>query len=606
MSEQKVFHQWSETGIDLKGRNQGQLKTYCPKCNETRTNKRDKSLSVDIDKKVWNCHYPPCSWSGGIMDELPSKTNYVRPEPRNQQFGEKVEQWFKSRGINKHTLEYFKITESIEFMPQTEKKSNCINFNYFKNKELVNIKFRDGAKNFKMVSKAELVFYNLDAIKGRNECIICEGEVDCMSLYEASLFNAVSVPNGASKGNAKLEYLDNCWPYFQHMKKVVIATDGDEAGLMLREELARRIGKEICYFVEYPEGCKDSNEVLVAFGADKLNEIIRNAKQYPIEGVFTANDLSEEIDYIFSNGYPKGDKIGYTDFDKLISWRKGELTIVTGTPGAGKSSFLDQVFIRLASRCDWRFAICSPEQQPSTLHIINLMKKYVGMDIWGANKMTDLHRRKAMDFINSMFYFLAIDEMEMTIDSILEKARELVLRKGVNALLIDPWNYIEHKIPKGYSETQYISEVLTKIKRFTRKYDCAIILVAHPTKVQKDKQTGQYEVPNLYSISGSAHFFNKTDNGLVVWRDYQTNQIIVYVQKIRFSFVGKIGMKEFKYDPSTGRYAEPFENFESELLENNIEEQLPIPETPSLTPINKLLNNSSWTEKVYEEEDAPF
>ena len=343
---------------------------------------------------------------------------------------------------------------------------------------------------------------------------------------------------------------------------------------------------------------------MVKLGKEKLNEVIRNAKQYPIEGVFTANDLSDEVEYILKNGYPKTDKIGYSDFDKLITWRKGEFLVVTGTPGAGKSSFLDQIFVRLAARCDWRFAICSPEQQPSTLHIINLMKKYVGLDIWGQNKMNELQRRKAMDFVNSMFFFLAIDEMELSIDAILGKARELVLRKGVNALLIDPWNYIEHKIPKGYSETQYISEVLTKIKRFTRTYNCSIILVAHPTKVQKDKQTNQYEVPNLYSISGSAHFFNKADNGLVIWRDYQTNQVVAYVQKIRFSFVGKIGMKEFKYDPATGRYSEPFDEFESELLIKQPETTLPI--APSLTPIGKIISDNKWIQPHFEEETAPF
>lgn len=606
MVEQKIFHHWNETGIDLHGRTTGNVKTQCPKCSESRKNKRDKCLSVDLQKKVWNCHN--CAWSGGIMEEMQNKASYVRPEPRNQQFGERVEQWFKSRSISKETLEYFRITESVEFMPQTDKKSNCINFNYYRDKELVNIKFRDGAKNFKMVSKAELVFYNLDAIRGKDECIICEGEVDCMSLYEASLFNAVSVPNGASKGNAKLEYLDNCWPYFQHMKKVVIATDGDEAGLMLREELARRIGKEVCYFIEYPEGCKDANEILLKYGKEKLNQTIRAAKQYPIEGVFTADDFRNEIEYILKHGYPKTQKIGHEGLDKLITWREGEITTITGTPGAGKSEVVDDILCRLAAQSGWRFGVCSPEKQPSTLHIIGLMKKYVGLDVWGNAKMNEFQRNKAIDFINEHFYFMAIEEISMTIDGILAKAAELVLRYGIKGLLIDPWNYIEHKIPNGYTETQYISEALTKVKSFVKKYGVHVFLIAHPTKVQKDKKTGQYEVPNLYSISGSSHFFNKTDNGMVVWRDYQSNEVFVYVQKIRFTFVGKIGYQQFKYDPKTGRYAEPHKDFD--VLLKDASTQIPVPlavpkerEIGQFTPISELLKREL---QPVEEEDAPF
>lgn len=613
MSEQKVFRSWQEAGIDTGNRSTGNVKTICPKCSESRKNKRDKSLSVDLGKRVWLCHN--CGWSGGIMEENRNVKQYVRPEQRSSVVGQKLESWFASRCISPETLEYFKVTESIEYVPQANEKRTCINFNYYRNKELVNIKFRDGKKNFFGVSKAELIFYNLDALKGQDECLICEGEIDCMSWYEAGFYRAVSVPNGASKGNAKLEYLDNCWPYFEHMKKVIIATDGDEAGLMLREELARRIGKDVCSFVEYPEGCKDANDVLKKYGKERLNEIGRTAKQYPIEGVFTVDDLRGDVEQILKHGYPKTHKIGHEGFDKLISWREGELTTFTGTPGAGKSEVIDDIMTRLAAFCGWRFAICSPEKQPSTLHIIGMMKKIVGLDVWGENKMNEFQRNKAMDFINDSFYFMAIEEISMTIDGILAKAAELVLRCGIKGLLLDPWNYIEHKIPKGYSETQYISEALTKIKAFTKRHSVHIFLVAHPTKVQKDKSTGQYEVPNLYSISGSSHFFNKTDNGVVVWRDYQSNEVFVYVQKIRFSFVGKIGYQQFKYDPKTGRYAEPHKPFDVLLKDQSVQQSIPLIEEErpkgQLTPISQLLNpeqvdlsNTAWWAR--EKEEAPF
>jgi len=624
MSEQKVFRTWAESGIDTGNRSTGNIKTTCPKCSESRKNKRDKSLSVDLGKRVWNCHN--CGWSGGIMDENKNFKTYTRPEQRTSQVGPKLESWFASRCISLETLEYFKITESVEYVPQANEKRNCINFNYYRNKELVNIKFRDGKKNFFGVAKAELIFYNLDAIKGQDECLICEGEIDCMSWYEAGFYRAVSVPNGASKGNAKLEYLDNCWPYFEHMKKVIIATDGDEAGLMLREELARRIGKDVCSFVEYPEGCKDANDVLKKYGKERLNEIGRSAKQYPLEGIQTLEDVNDEFENIYNNGFPKGDGIGYPKLDKLITYRRGEFTTVTGIPGSGKSNFIDQISVRLAARHGWKISYFSPESAPVQLHAISLAQKYVGVTFAGKRKMSVEQKDAAKRFINENFSFIKFSEIDLTIDGILNKARELVLRKGIDGLVIDPFNYIEFNMSPGETETQYISKVLTKIKNFCERNDVHIWLVAHPTKIAKDKKTGLYEVPNLYSISGSANFFNKTYNGFTVYRNYDTGIVDIHVQKVKFFFMGEIGMSSFVYDKegATGRYAEieidPITEgikppkWENELKDFAVQQSIPLVEEESpkgqLTPISQLLNqqppdlNAAWWAK--EKEEAPF
>jgi twinkle protein len=97
--------------------------------------------------------------------------------------------------------------------------------------------------------------------------------MDCLSLHEAGIHNSVSVPNGASMGNQKLEYLDNCWEAFEGAKRIVLAVDSDAAGLSLREELARRLGKERCYTVSYPDGCKDANDVLLKHGKEAVQAL---------------------------------------------------------------------------------------------------------------------------------------------------------------------------------------------------------------------------------------------------------------------------------------------------------------------------------------------
>ena len=91
-----------------------------------------------------------------------------------------------------------------------------------------------------------------------------------------------------------------------------------------------------------------------------------------------------------------------------------------------------------------------------------------------------------------------------------------------------------------------------------KKYGLHCFLIAHPTKIQKNRDTGKYEVPNLYSISGSANFFNKTHNGFTVYRDDneadKTSTVDVHIQKVKQSWLGKKGFVTFKYNSFTRQY----------------------------------------------------
>jgi twinkle protein len=215
---------WEKHGIDISKVRGG--KGFCPKCHNERKNKTDRELSVDLVRGLFNCHH--CEFKGSAAEF--QKREYVKPLPRLEKVSLKTIEFFESRGISNNTLLRMQITEAKEFMPQFEKECQVICFNYFRGEELVNIKFRGPQKSFKMAKDAELVFYNLNEIQDQSEAIIVEGEIDLLSMIEAGIYNVVSVPNGASKGSQKLEYLDNCWQYFEGKEKVVICTDNDEAG----------------------------------------------------------------------------------------------------------------------------------------------------------------------------------------------------------------------------------------------------------------------------------------------------------------------------------------------------------------------------------------
>ena len=568
---------YKDFGIQIPyGRTGGKVKTYCPQCHNQRRDKRDKSLSVDLDKGLWHCHY--CGWSGTLtestydpspegkrkwMEQQPwyrqtqirqQKREYKKPQPRpTAPMSAKALAWFKGRGISEETLLAMKVTEGLEWMPQKNGQANTVQFNYYHNGELVNTKFRTGDKCFKLVSGAELLPYNIDAIKGQKECIITEGEMDALSFYECGRHDVISVPNGA---NANLDYLDNyIEEYFEDKETIYIASDTDTKGVLLRDELLRRFGVERCRVLEYGEGCKDANEHLMKFGRESLLQCIATATEIKVEGVFTVSDFEQSLDALFENGWQKGVTIGHDNFDRLCSFETKRLCIVTGIPGSGKSEFIDEIAERLNMRYGWRFAYFSPENAPLAYHASKLIEKFTGKR-FNRQSLTFGEYKQVKEHIEQDFYFIAPTD-NYRVDNILEKAKYLVRRRGIKALVIDPYNRLESE-QGTRNETQYISELLDKLTNFAQRNDILIILMAHPTKQPRNKD-GVIEAPTLYDISGSANFFNKADFGIVVHRNRTENTVEVHVQKVKFRHLGECGTALFKYNLNNGRYT-PYTN----------------------------------------------
>lgn len=485
----------------------------------------------------------------------------VKPVARLEKVGSEFIAGFEKRGISNQTLLRFKITEAIEPMPLSKAEVKTICFNYFRGEDLVNIKFRcrtkDGKKDFKLAKDAELIFYNINALENEKVAVIVEGEFDCLTMHECGIYNSVSVPNGAATGSQKLKYLDNCYRYFSKLDKIILAVDNDEPGQALREELGRRLGKERCFWVHYPEGCKDANEVLLKHGKDAVREIVENCTPWPIEGIIHVEDLYEEVVDFYENGYPKGAKAHIQGFDNYLSFVPGQMTMITGIPGHGKDEFFNLIAIGLARYENWKFAVCGFEEPPA-INVTKLQEKFTGKAFDfrkdPSHRMSETQFVHSIGFISEMFYYINLQMVGATGAAILAKAAELVMRYGIKGLVINPWNCLEHLKQPGQSETEYVSEFLTTLLNFAVKYGVHIFLVAHPTKINKDKNTKKYEVPTLYSISGSAHFYNKTYNGITVYRDQETNIVDVYIQKVKWSWLGKQGFCTFSYDTFTRQY----------------------------------------------------
>jgi twinkle protein len=560
---------WGKLGIDVTHiRREG--KTTCPKCGPTRKNKRDKSLSVNVNTGDYCCHNSPCDFRGNAEERYSDKKpkrEYTKPVPRLQQVSDKVAKWFETRGISNNTLLHMKITEAAEWMPQVQREQNCICFNYFREEELINIKFRSADKNFKLAKDAELIFYNLNCLKERkrNSIAIVEGEIDALTLVECGIYGVLSVPNGANQlrpGVApRLEYLDNCWDDLVSVESFVIATDDDEAGILLKQELIRRIGADRCYTVRYPQGCKDVNEVLTKHGKESVLNMFRleNLTEVPIEGVLRMQDMESDADAIFKFGYPKTMKLGW-DLDKYLTWLPGDVTVITGIPNHGKSTWLNNVLVQLSDQHGWRIAVFSPEKARNGFLITEIATIFAGMPVYRSNpneKMSEDLWHAAKRFVEDHFLFVKTSGIDLTVDGLLDVGTSMMRRYGINALVIDPWNYVETDIPKGQTETVWLGNQLGKVSEWAKESNVHVFVVAHPAKMPKHPKTQKLLVPTLYDISGSAHWNNKIDNGVCVYRNYDDGTTSVYVHKVRWFFVGRGGGQvKMVFDPASQRFSD--------------------------------------------------
>ena len=541
-------------------------KVACPSCSGERKKKKDPSMSVWTQEGTYHCHH--C----GVKGKVSQMKDYKKPKMNSEPVQDRVVTWFgETRSIIPESLEYYGVTQSTEWMPQANAEQRVINFNYYDvDGELVNIKYRSADKNFKMFSGGKPILYGLNRVKDLDHIIIVEGEMDCLAIHSAGVLGATSVPSGANKGSNNLNYIENCWDTIQSKKKIVLALDNDEAGQGLKAELLRRFGSNPnVYIAEWPEGCKDANDVLINHGAAELKKCLRGAKQVPAEGIVSLDDVMDKLIQLKQGGIPRGDMLGYPEFDRIFSWKKDEMTILTGAPNSGKSAFLDQCMSLLAQNNDWKFGIISMEKPNVELHIAELMQRTLGKTFWDEMTLEEIHAYR--EYFNDRFKFLEVDKNELTVDHLISKAKEMVGRYGIDCFVVDNWSFVELKMPKyGDSRTNHIGDSLTKFKIFKEKYKCAVIIVAHTRKLSKDAQ-GNVDVAGMYDIAESAHFANKADNVIVVYRNFNTGLVDIYTKKVRWIYTGTQGVSHFEYDIPTGVYTEVNESATS--LEQILERQ---------------------------------
>lgn len=541
---------------NIHGLKEGQKQSICPLCSEHRKKKTDKCATLFWEAGWGYCNHCqekfPLHTFKKRQTETIQKTYNLPTFTNNTKLSTKVVHWFQARGISQETLNLMQVGEGKEWMPQTKKEENTIQFNYFRDGKLINTKFRDGAKHFKMVKDAEKIFYNLDSIKLSTEVLIVEGEIDALSYIEAGYINVVSVPNGSTLKSVNLDYLDNCITYFENKEKIYLALDNDEAGKNTTKEFVRRLGSNKCFLVDFRE-FKDANEYLVSKGKESLLNTIYDAKEIPIEGVSSVLDWRDKFENYLVNGMKKGFVTGIKSFDEKFSTYTGQYIVVGGRPASGKSDWVDYMCVCYNKMYGWRVAYASPENKPNEIHAGKLISKMAGQWVRHEDQIKSDWFETGISILNASFKFIDLETYDLV--NVLEKTKELIFRYGIKVLVIDPFNKVRLKESLHKRDTEYANDYLLMIDDFCRKYDILIFLIAHPRK-PSGAEAKNYE-PTFYDIKGGGEFFDMSPHGLLVHRDFENKKVKIKNLKVKFNHLGETeAFSWYEWNPHNGRYTD--------------------------------------------------
>jgi twinkle protein len=420
-------------------------------------------------------------------------------------------------------------------------------------------------KDFRSTEGISRGLYNEDDLRRMESkpIVITEGEIDCLSVMQSSFERAVSLPDGWTKDGNKTEALAEAEELLRNSPYVIVAGDSDEAGESLPRVVATLLKGHDVRLARWPDGCKDANEVLVKHGDTALALCLQNAERIdPPGGKVTG----------FSDMPPMSARrvlrIHESPFDKVVALELGALSVWTGMPGNGKSTFLTWMAERVTVEENVRAGILAFETHPheirDQLSMIRTGFEYAELE--------SKAREALLQSLDDRFRLVhAIpDDTTQNLSWLEQIVTTLALRDNCKLVIIDPWNELEHMPEPGESMTTYINFATKFIRQLAERLNIHIALVAHPKKMPAERAM---KAPTGYDIADSAAFFNKPSLGVTVHQGKRSDPdtgdeeqwVELHVWKVRNTRLYKLqkGRVRCHYDRFTGR----FERYRQEAAE---------------------------------------
>jgi len=386
----------------------------------------------------------------------------------------------------------------------------------------------------------------LEPNEDRSPLIITEGEIDALSVLQAGFQFVVSVPSGAANtaagcaskvrrclaenGSDESAETYRLKPTIATFAKVVLLTDCDHDGLLLREAMAAFIGPEYCWVPEYPEGCKDANDVLLKHGIEGVRALVERARPLRSDGFLPLTEIAQPE-------LPRTMSTGFTFLDPHIKVTRPEFIVIAGMSGAGKSTVTQAITFGLCWTNKLKASIFNGEGHEAV--VLQRARRF-----WRAmnpNANTDDEAVQAVRdrWIRNHLALIKPPQDELpTFEWLLWAMEQQALNRDRQVFVIDPWNEIIHERGRSVSVTEYTGEAIIKMKRLAARHGLILIVSHH---IRKPDQKN--DVPSMYDIADSAHWYNKADHGIIVHRpDPAENKTLLHIAKSKdHEFMGRPG-----------------------------------------------------------------
>jgi len=434
-------------------------------------------------------------------------------------------------------------------------------FPYCRGARVINAKFRRlPDKAFSQMKDGELRFWNLDAVLGgpMAAVYIFEGEMDALAAFEAGLprEQILSVPNGAPDAPSDDAAERDRYAYvvaglkegLSRAKRFIIATDGDGPGRALRSDLVSILGAARCWFVDFPR-VKDANDFLMLASPGELLDVLESEiREWPVSGLFRMSEIPEPPPRLIWEP-------GYAEWEKKLFYGAGTLSVLTGSPGHGKTLLGMQLLFNVAQRHRLKIAVASFETHAKPYHRRNLRQFMVGKP---EAAMNDGERASADQWIDEHFVWIRHPEGRPSFRWFLDIAEVAVIRHRCQIIQIDPWNKLEWDRPAEMRETDWIRDRLNEAMQFAQTFRILFQIIAHPAKAADGRTRGR--VIELEDLAGSKHWDNIPDQGLSVYRPKvfergtRKTEVELYHLKARFEELGHECRLCLNYDLSKRQF----------------------------------------------------
>ncbi len=521
-----------------------------------------------------------------------TRSQYRYPKPEYADNKDKVYAYWAKRGISKETIDYADV--------QQDKEGNAL-FQYYDTNDVLtmckvrpNKAIRHGELKTWCLKNSDTtpLLYNMNKINVNSPLLITTGEGDCLAAIESGFTNAVSIP----LGDGNLHWLDENWEWLEQFEDIIVAYDNDESGDKYVKAVVPRLGSWRCKIVNLPSvveindkkiHIKDINEYLVRCGKEKVFEAITHAQDSPVPSVEDFADIKEvdmsEID---------GITLGLNEVDKeLMRFFYGSFNIVSGTPGAGKTSILNQFIAQaLDQGCDcWLYS----KELPSWMSknwLVHLMagdrnlKEYASETGGKYYKVTPLARQMIDEhYANRLKIYR--DDYPNDVESIKESMETSVRRYGSRLLILDNLMTIDlgaNESNKNEKETEFVNWLI----QFSMKYKVCVVLVCHPNKTQDYREN-----IGMYNIAGSSNIINLAHRAIGLRRitkkekdslntekptEYAKYSVVLNVIKDRLT--GKANFETgIYYAPSSRRFFSTYEEYDHQYGWDGTKYDKPLP-----------------------------